>query len=117
MSRVFDHGVSGLALAREVARYCQSQGMTQRELARKAGIDPATVLSLGHRGPTARTIDRLRAAMVAFPAQTTVRKPAIYTLGYRGDAPEHQRVDRDPCGWCGVRRDHGCHHFPKQVAA
>jgi len=24
------------------------------------------------------------------------------------------RVERDPCGFCGVRRDVGCRHFPRQ---
>ena len=27
-----------------------------------------------------------------------------------------RRVDRDPCGWCGGRRDHGCRHHPHPAA-
>jgi hypothetical protein len=46
----------------------------------------------------------------------TKSKPAARVDGqlmssvYRGPAPEHQRVNRDPCPCCGVRRDVGCGH-------
>jgi hypothetical protein len=29
---------------------------------------------------------------------------------HRGPVPEQLRVNRDPCGWCGVRADIGCSH-------
>jgi hypothetical protein len=34
----------------------------------------------------------------------------VVDQGYRGPVPEHLRVNREPCGFCGVRADVGCHH-------
>lgn len=35
---------------------------------------------------------------------------------FRGAVPEHQRVDREPCAYCGVRADVGCRHVRRMAA-
>jgi hypothetical protein len=69
-----------------------------------------------------------RVTIMRVGARTAWSRPAmaitnaIDTEGYRGPVPEHLRVMRDSCGWCGVRADIGCRHrrragFPMEKIA
>lgn len=41
----------------------------------------------------------------------------IQLVGFRGDLPPERYVVRDPCTYCGVRRDVGCEHYPSERVA
>lgn len=92
-----------------------------------------TVVSLRQRGWTYQQIGDFlgltkQRAHQLDPARIEIERPsrreryAQELVGSAGNCvappyPEHQYVSRDPCGWCGVKANIGCRHYPLDAHA
>ncbi len=84
---------------------------------RAGGMRRVTIVSSGHATDWTEHMTGRIAAGVKRPTSQT-RYIGLRDEGeYRGDVPDHRRVDRDPCFNCGARRDVGCRHYPIMAVA
>lgn len=114
--------MTGQELLSKANAWCEERDVPLVALALRADVDVTTLYHLARGEPSERTINALRAAMadpspVAYAGKRRAKILYQSDVGYRGPVPEAQRVERDPCPWCAVRRDVGCRHFPQVRAA
>jgi hypothetical protein len=108
-----------LVAAADMAAPCPTNGEISAEIGYgddRGGSDMVTSLQLKGLLLVEQTPKGRRITIVSTGKSTGVRnrRPSLQGVsvdhGYRGPVPEQQRVDREPCGFCGVRADHGCRH-------
>jgi len=104
--------VAGIAQEQNVAAYIdalQADGLIGVE--RDAYLRRATICATGQM--TAWSISK-RGRPVG--RVSDLRRGNAEPDVFRGAVPEHQRVDREPCAYCGVRADVGCRHVRRMAA-
>ncbi len=118
-----------LQVVSEINRWCRRTGTNYNRFVTAAGVRPSLRSSV-RRGTrlTITTAEIVRSTMAEYPRgiewqehKRRVKRRASERLNRVQQRERIEfpavliRVDRTPCPRCGVRKDIGCKHFPKEA--
>lgn len=112
-----------MTLLSEIKAFIKKTDLSRTAFGRLSCNDPRIIPHLeGGREPTEKFETKIRAFMASYTAEMAPKRrkrkpdPRRSVSAYQHAVRNHQPlivVDRDPCGFCGVRRDVGCRHYKK----